>query len=192
MKRIVGISAGASLLLMLGACATTTWSVEATCRHGEGCSGTGKIGGTFKVESVEEPQSMLQAMMSSEAVFDAAQFSLDVSGSTVGLPSNGQVTIYLKNSNVGSIQSSRAWAWTRLGSDLVLSNPDAVNEWVLAESGSADSVEYALHPFATTESPDGNILKLSAQYEGTTYASSSSYWEGRPGTGCREARCHQE
>lgn len=182
MKKELSLCALLPLVLMLSACAGT-WEAEVTCSSSGPCSATGRVKGTFK-SIAGQPSTLLQMVAQSTSVMDAAQFSIDVSGSTVGVPSNGLVTIKLIHSQTGAVQAQNTFSWVKSGTDLVLVNPNAVNSWAMSQGGTADSIDYALHPFTVTQGLGSNQLQAQTQYEGTTYASASAVWSGQGG-GCR-------
>jgi hypothetical protein len=182
MKKGLFFSALLPSALMLSAC-SGTWEAEATCSTSGPCSVTGRVKGTFK-STADQPSTIFQMIAQSASVMDAAQFSIDVSGSTVGVPVNGLVTIKLIHSQTGALQAQNTFSWVKSGTDLVLVNPNAVNSWAMSQGGTADSMEYVLHPFAVTQSSGPNQLQASTQYEGTTYVSAVAVWSGSGG-GCR-------
>lgn len=193
MKNALIAALALSSALVLSACGGT-WEAEATCKSDGGCSVTGRVKGTFKApgdKDKDKKKTLLQLLAESQSTFDAAQFSIDTSGSNVGVPSNGLVTIYLIDAEANSVQASRVFSWVRSGTDLILSDPNAVNEWALAEGGTANSLEYAVHEFAVSQNTGSNTLVATTQYEGATYASSTTSWNVGNG-GCREVRCHQQ
>lgn len=181
MKKELSFCAFLPMALMLSAC-SGTWEAEATCSSSGPCSVTGRVKGTFK-SAVDQGSTILQMIAQSASVMDAAQFSIDVSGSTVIVPANGLVTIKLIHSQTGAIQAQNTFSWVKSGTDLVLVNPNAVNSWAMSQGGTADSMDYALHPFTVSQGPGSNQLQAATQYEGTTYASAVSVWS-RNGGNC--------
>jgi len=135
----------------------------------------------------------MDRLLKSTGVVDAAQLKIDVSGSSVQTPSTGLVTIKLIDSSTGVMQSAGTFPWVKSGNNLVLSNPDAVNSWATANGGTADSMEYELHPFAVNQSQGTNTLQVGANYEGTTYAVSTTTWHGGGnGGGCGQYACMEQ
>lgn len=152
------VALGAALL---SGCQTTEWEVEGKCEGGSGswnCSTGGKIRGTMQKNGVA-------------GGMDAANFSIDLNGSTVGAPASGNVTISLVSSSTNSVQAAQVFAWIRSGSRLYLSNPTQVNAWAQANAGNADTLAYQLHPFDVTGVQSGeNMLSVTAEYAGAPRA----------------------
>jgi len=187
MKKVLGVIAVSSMALSLAACESVGWSVKASCKGGAGCSAEGEIHGQMKKEVQKgNRKPLLQQMAESGSAFDAAQFAIDVSQSTVSIPNSGLVSIALVDSSTGAVQAATTWGWTKVGAELKLSNPDALNDWAMTHGGTADSLKYALLPFETT----AGTFAVSVEYEGAAYATSTASWNG--GGGCREVRCHQQ
>lgn len=107
-------------------------------------------------------------------VADAAQFAIDVSGSTIVYPSTGTVTLILKNSDTGVVLAMRDFSWARTGSLLKLSHPDAVNDWALAAGGDANELTYKLANFPMNSGYGEQIVSVASTYEGTVTASATS------------------
>lgn len=178
-------------VFFMSGCAGTSWSVKGSCKSGAGCEVSGEIRGEIKKQKGQQ-RSLLENMLASSVTWDAAQFSIDVSGSSVPTPVSGHVTIDLVDSYSGSAQATRTFTWIKVGSAIVLQHPDAVNEWAMAQGGSANSVKYFLHPFAVDEATGWNTLQVAATYDGAAYATSTSNWNVGSGSGCREVACHQQ
>lgn len=185
MKKVFAASALLAMVSFLSGC-EGTWKVNGECTSTSQCKIGGEIGGKFLVRK-GIPVNAVQAILESEQVFDASQLGIALDGTTVGVPSTGLVTIKLVDSSNGTIHVAKAFAWNRVGSSLVLANPDSVNSWAYASAGDSDSIAYELHPFQATGASANNVLSLSVKYEGVTRASSSTTWSA--GGGCRVGKC---
>lgn len=166
-------------------CAGSKWRVSGKCQSGKGCEVEGSIEGVIKSSGAN----LVARLYESREVFDAASFSLDISGSTLSVPAQGLVTVNLVDSGSGATVTSATVPWRRDGTSIVLSNPDAVNQWALAHGGSADSLNYKLHPFPTPS--NYGELQVTSMYEGVTNASATIVNAGSAGS-CRYTRCHAQ
>lgn len=143
------------------------------CRSGDGCEVGGEISGTLPLAPKGDFAKALATVIGS---VDAGAFTLDVSDSTVTVPTTGYVTVKLIDSSTGSVQASKVFPWIRSGTLISLADPMAVNVWAEANAGSANSVEYNLHKFQTSESPGWNTLAVASNYEGQTEAYATTTW----------------
>lgn len=159
-----------------------TWKAGAECSSGGGCSVKGEVGGTFAFSEDKVP--LAQRMMMSSSIPDAAAFEIDVSGSSVGVPSSGWVTLQLVERRSGLVQAARQFRWVRSGSVIRVAEPDVVNSWAAQSGGVADTLKYDLHQFQAHGGSGTNVLKVSSKYEGQVKASATASWSGgRPGDG---------
>lgn len=155
------------------------------CKTGGECTIKGSVKGRFSIEK----STLAASIIASGGVFDAAQFNMNLAGSTVGVPSAGLVTIRLVDSRNGITQAARVFPWNRTGGTLALAGPDGVNAWIISSGGSADSLAYELHPFQTSGQAASNVLAVAIRYEGQTRASSSV---SMGGGGCRVGVCSEQ
>lgn len=181
----------APLALALSGCATIEGRVYGECDNTGKCKAGGEVKGTIQFKSYPS-QSLLEAVLASGQAFDAAQFRLDVSQSTVTVPAYGTVVVSLVDSSTNAVTTSSRFSWTRVGNELVLSDPNAVNTWAYANGGTADSVRYALDPFNVALNPGERTFAIASEYEGTTVAASSYTWQPTYGGGCREVACQEQ
>lgn len=177
MKALLAASMSSIVLGMTG-CASVNWSVTGKCNTEGVCEVSGTV---TNQKSMSVP--LLDRLLKSSGVADASQFKIDITGTSVYTPSSGLVTVKLVDSSSGVLQAAGTFPWVKSGNNIILSNPDAVNAWALANGGTADSMEYDLVPFAVNQSPGSNTLRVGAKYQGTTYAVSSTTWHGGGG-GC--------
>lgn len=166
---------------------------SASCSSSAGCEAKGSITAKWKRNQTEQygdhaQSGLTSRMMQSSNVIDAAQFSLDVGGSSVVLPSAGLVTLTLVDSATGQTQTTGTFAWRKYGDDLVFSDPNAVNDWAYSQGGTADSLHYALQPFNVVANTGSNRFEVATQYEGQTYATASTTWYSGGGDDCRNCQ----
>lgn len=163
----------------LTGCEATAWEATANCEGGSAgwkCSGGGKISGTFQKNTATS--------------FDAANFSIDLDGTTVGTPAFGNVTISLVDSSTHSVQAAQVFTWVKSGARLYLADPAQVNSWAQLNAGSANSVAYGLHQFDVTGVTGGdNMFSATSEYAGVPRAVSISTFSGRVSGGCRVGHC---
>lgn len=146
--------------LMGMSCSGMQYKASADCKTGGGsCTIHGEVSGTLPFA----PQGIVeQTLYAFTGTADAGAFSLDMSDSTVAVPSTGSLTVRLINSASGITRASRIFPWKRVGMNIVLTDPASVNAWAINNGGDADSVTYDLLPFVTSESPGWNTLAAAA------------------------------
>ena len=174
-KPVAQLALALPAVFRVGGCAGSSWAVKGSCKSGGGCEASGEIRGEIKKQKGGK-RSLRESIIASSATWGAAQFSIDVSGSSVPTPGSGHATIILIDSCSGATQAARTFNWIKVGSAIVLQSPHAVNEWAMAQGRSSDSVRYFLHPFAVEESSGWNTRQVAATYDGATYATSTSSW----------------
>ncbi|MGI8560969.1 MAG: hypothetical protein ACR2J7_05960 [Luteimonas sp.] len=184
--KLTMLASVAVVALLLTGCEATEWELSGSCEGGSGswkCEAEGKIKGTFQKNS---------ASTNSVGGMDAADFSIDVDGSSVVVPSTGNVTVSLVDSTTNAVQAAQAFAWVRSGSRLYLANPAQVNSWAQANSGTADTVQYQLHEFNVSGVTSGtNVFSVTAEYAGNPRASSISTFSGGGGE-CEIGYCQEQ
>lgn len=191
MRRIAGFTVVLPMVLTLSGCSGASYNIKASCKTGGECQVSGEISGKIEKRGGNR-KNLLDRIFDVAATtsIDAALFSIGTESTASDMPATGWVTIQLIDSRTDSIQTSRTFAWVRKDADLVLAEPDMVNDWAMTEGALADSVRYFLHPVQIAQISGSNTLQVSARYEGATYAVSTTSWNS--GGGCREARCHQQ
>jgi hypothetical protein len=189
MRRGIQFSILALAAMFLTACEPTEWEAEASCEGGSSswkCSGKGKIKGTFHTQQVYGLYS------ASSSNLDAADFSIDLDGSTVVTPASGNVTISLVDSHANLVQAAKTFAWVKSGTRLYLVNPSEVNTWAQANAGSADTVRYQLQPFDVSGvNPGDNIFSVTSEYAGVPKAVSVTTFSTSDG-GCGIGYCQEQ
>lgn len=119
------------------------------------------------------------ALNTSESVPDAAMFTIDTAGSTIPYPLTGTVLVKLIRSSDGKVFASKSFPWTRTGTIIRFTDPDAVNNWAYAYSGSADTFSYDTNDFPSNFS--GNkTMKITQKYESVVQASETTTVNGGP------------
>lgn len=182
--RIIALSALIPATLALSGCETfRSARMYGECNNKIGGGGECKVGFEVKWEKGGggTPQSLLRmALSSSDTLPDAAQYSLDVSGSTVPYPSSGWMTVYLKDSAKGYVVASADFAWSRSGNLIRAKDPDAINAWAYANAGTADTVAYELHKFTSSYGPGMQTIAGASSYEGVRITSYQTNFYGGP------------
>lgn len=127
------------------------------------------------------PNKLLASLLnSSSQIPDAAQFAMDISGSTIPYPSSGTGTVFLKNSATGTVVAARSFNWIRSGNIIRAQSPDAINSWAYSNIGNSDSVSYELSRFNSNYGPGLQTIASTGRYEGTTVAAhSATFYGGR-------------
>lgn len=192
----LAIAVTVALGCALSGCATTgdnevKWEVSGKCSDAPGgttCEIGGKISGSW---GDEEPmlmadggrgvqggrpsfarRTMNSIILASTDVPDAANFVVDVDGSTIAYPASGQALLTLRDEATGVVQATSTFAWYRTGTQIRLVDPDAVNNWTINSSGSATALEYDLMPFGIPATHTQETVVVSSVYEGQVTASS--------------------
>ena len=189
MKRMM-LAAVVPLLVASGCSAT--FGASATCTSSGDCSFSGEIKGTMVNSTPSMPASQVRRWAVAKEVFDAADITIGLDGSTVAVPQDGYVTLSLTDSRNGVVQAAQVFAWTRSGNTIQLADPDAVNAWAMAQGGSADVLAFQAHPFAVQAAAGSNTLRVTSQFQGEARASGSYSWTSLPGTCGRHARCQAQ
>lgn len=171
MKKHLLATAVVGSILVMAAC-TANWKVSASCDTDKKCQAGGEISGTLGGGG-GSPQ-LRSSMLMATTIPDAAQFYIDTTGSTVAYPATGTVTISLINSSTKSVQAAKLFAWTRSGSIIRLTDPNAVNAWASVNGGSADKMTYQMTRFQADYGIGDQQIKVTSVYEGTATASATS------------------
>lgn len=171
MKRKILTLLAAASLAGLTSCAGATWNVKIVCKPDGDCHGEGSIGGTIPPRGNSAPLS--ERLLHSASVVDAADFELDVSGSSFSYPASGAVTLILTDRATNSIQAARQFGWVRTGTILRLADPDAVNDWAAAEGGTANDLTYKLAP-VSARVPGEHFASIKTRYDGVVRATATT------------------
>jgi len=174
MKSVLGSSFLLSVVAGLTGCGPATYEVSASCESDKKCKVQGKISGTFGGGKKEVPLYQRLLSLAASEIPDAAEFAIDVSGSSVAFPGSGITTLRLVNEASGVEVASREFSWVRVGSTLRLNDPNAVNAWVASDGGSATTLRYSMGQIQVGAIPGPNTINVASQYRGISRASASS------------------
>lgn len=129
----------------------------------------------------EKLQSVIVTMASgnpgkTNSVFNAANISIDYSSSSINITENsGYASIVLTLSN-GSV-ASNAFPWSRVGQELVFSNPSAVNTWINPYLGQISEVEYDVNGLDVESHAGPNLFVSEVEYSNNIVdAGTASYY----------------
>lgn len=123
-------------------------------------------------------------MVQSSVLPDASLFLIDTSGSNVSIPAGGSVILKLFDSSGEVLVAAKSFAWERNGSNITLTDPMAVNQWMDSNGEGADKVRYDIPAFFATSSSENNTFSVKSVYSGDVKASSSYSWASSGGGGC--------
>lgn len=182
-RSILSTITASALLLAFSGCATTgTWEVNGKCSglpRNPNCEIGGKIGGTWGGSN--KLTTLAQKISSFSVIPDAAQFALNISGSTIAYPLTGSAILTLRNADTDSIVASKSFNWYRSGNTIKLSDPDTVNAWALSAGSSANELTYKLTPFPLSSGYGQQTVSVQSVYEGSvTAASTTTYYRCSP------------
>jgi len=114
----------------------------------------------------------------------AGAIVIDVTGSTVGLPSEGPVTVSLVNS-AGIAYVSRQFRALRRNQEFVPANPAEVDAWMFANAGTAVTYDAAFGPITVTTAAGSNAYQNTLEVQGVPIASSGRSWSEPTCQSCR-------
>lgn len=169
------IVAAVGITLTSTGCGPMEWQLSASCEENKKCRMEGRIGG--KIGGGERdglPWFERILLASTSEVPDAAQFEIDVSGSSIAFPANGSVTLLLFDGRQGATIAARQFQWHRTGTILRLVDPDGANAWAAAASGPATELRYDFATFDVSAAPGPNTIAAASRYGGATKAASVS------------------
>lgn len=130
--------------------------------------------------------SALNAMLASTDVLpDAAAFAIDVAGSTLTYPQSGLGVLTLKRAD-NQVVASQAFAWTKAGTLIKFTNPDAVNAWAYSNLGDATKFSFETNSFSPNFTGT-RVVSLASKYEGQTTSSFHTLISGE----CQGVTQHQ-
>lgn len=170
----------------LTACSGVRWRVYVDCdvRNGsKSCRVGGEGSGSIRL-NLANRSTMQKFLANVASIGSAADFSIDVSGSTIAYPTSGQVTVTLSVSSTGAVEAVGVFPWIRTGSVIRLSDPGSVDAWAISNSGDADSMAYDLVPFEANFADGSNTIAATSYFQGAATASSASeftYCNNDPG-----------
>lgn len=106
--------------------------------------------------------------------FDATQASVQISGDTPVIATNGSISLRLINGS--KLVVSSGFGWVRNGSTITFSNPSSVNNWIKSNAKPGYQLEYSLDGIAYSPLPGSNTLETTLYYAGGYIAKASSGW----------------
>lgn len=133
------------------------------------------------------------------ADFNASEALLNVSMSNAEVTStSGTATVTVTNASNGTTLGQQSFGYVVKGSSLYAADPTAVQNWLGQFTGYSDvavSVSASDLSGQDTATSGTASATTSAEYNGTTYASSTATWPiGSSGTGCGtgQVKCVQQ
>lgn len=181
------------LTFTLAACAGVTWEckVGGTVGQKPKVMATASGGAVINadVSGALSASSMIASfahMAGASTQPDAASISMDVSDSTTTWPASGMVTLTLRKKTNGSVLASRSFGWRRSGSILKLSDPGAVNGWLVASGADASSykLEYKFQNLVLPAQPGSNLIAVDVYENGAPRATAASTILWDPADSC--------
>lgn len=155
---------------------TAEASVECGAPPATGCKKAGKVSGSWEWKQKSPSTSTLEGIDVEAETFDAALWSVSLSGSNVDLPNYGTALLKLVDSTTNTVIASQNFGWYRSGTVLLFSNPNAVNDWAINNAGTADTISYETAEFLTSENVGNNNLVMIDKYENEQLAYASYSW----------------
>jgi hypothetical protein len=117
----------------------------------------------------------LGRMSGAGAALDSSSIVMDVSGSNVQWPQTGTLALTIRKRSNHSVLAAKSFGWTRNGSNILLSNPVAVDAW-LASSG-ADAagyqVDYAFQNLTMPAIEGSNLVAVDVYQDGVPKATAA-------------------
>jgi hypothetical protein len=108
---------------------------------------------------------------------------LDLSASTVPIPTSGTMTLRLIDSRNNKLIASQVFAWVGTQGRIRPKNPDAINEWAYRNLGTADTLQYELTKFYSAYGPGLQRIAATSAYDGVVISEfSSTFYSNAPCT----------
>lgn len=191
---------GGSICLLIAACGSASITCTATVsteskvksivQNGSAGLGFGAIASDNAPASVVNISGTLEASglsglmaksaygTSASSLPDVGVFEMDVSGSSVVWPQQGNVTLTIFNKGTGGSISVRSFAWTRSGSRIQFSNPAEVNNWVVSTGATADTakVKYDMGAVEVGSAIGDNIVSTAVLQDNVVRARGTTQW----------------
>jgi len=195
-SRWLMFSAAALLAATLTACAGVQWKCEVGGQVGEKQEKLGEgLGGAVIEASVtgslfaNATVAALGKMSGANAPLNSASIVMDVSGSNVQWPQSGMLALTIRNRSTHAVLAARSFAWTRSGTSVVVSDPAAVDAWILSSGADAADyqVDYAFQNLTMPAQEGSNLVAVDVYQDGTPKATAAATipWSGG-GSGCPE------
>jgi len=131
----------------------------------------------------KDPQSLMPSILASETLPDAALHVLDLSSSSIPIPTSGTMTAQLIDSRSGKVVASQVFAWVGTQGRIRAKDPNAMNDWAYRNLGSADTLRVDLTRFYSAFGSGPQRFSGTSIYEGMSIAGfSSQFYGGSPCT----------
>jgi hypothetical protein len=166
-RKILSLLLSAALLPLAGC--SGTWYVRGSCES----DGTNQ---TCKVEGGAEGRFIVEKSTGN----DFSSLTIDFSGTSIDLPSQGGLTLIATDSATGAALSSGVFTWARSGPVATLVDPSAVNAWAGSLIGQDVRIDFELDEFTSTALPGPQVLAVSLNVGGTSQASFVQSWYHSP------------
>lgn len=127
-----------------------------------------------------DPESLMPSILANATLPDAALHVLDVSSSTIPIPTSGTMTVRLVDSRSGKIVASQMFAWEGIRGRIRAKDPNAINDWAYRNLGTADTLKYELTKFHSAYGSGPQRISGTSTYEGVPVAGFSSQFYGGP------------
>ena len=105
----------------------------------------------------------------------AGAFVVDVSGSTVGIPTNYTVNVVTRNS-AGNVTAQHSFPAVRVGSQIRFSNAAAADAWLISNGSGLASLDIELGDFDVQDSSGENYIRLRPRLNSVLIGSRSQSW----------------
>ena len=139
------------------------------------------IEGGLKIEGESLRSDAIVSMSNGAGSFNAADVAFDVSGTTVPVPTSGNLTLSIYSDGSPTPRISSTQAWSRVANYIVFSNPVAVTAWVNQNAQTGDSLNWETAAFGDGGAASMQTISVVQYYDGFEQASSSVTF---PGSGC--------
>ena len=172
MKYII-ISACIAGCLSLTACAPNKVKAHAKCNTNDVCEAG--------VEAEWQFNKSGRTDFKTGSSFDAADFYLSTVGTNIPISAtSGTILVIAQLTDNSTV--SNTFSWTKSGSNLIASNPSAINTWLSTYDGSVVSLEVELQDISVMPTNGTNTFSATAmQNSATVGAASTSWYQGTPG-----------
>jgi len=143
----------AGMALSLAACGGK-WAIKVTKNHKNQLEMSGEIGGNFLREGV--------------ASINIGDVRIDVAGTDIAVPTQGNVSVVLKDGG-GGLLSSATFRWNRIGMQLHFANPAEVQAW-MSRFPTAANVDFSIPGFILPSDGRSHVVATALTYQGDVKA----------------------
>ena len=110
------------------------------------------------------------------ATIDTSTMSATITGTDSIVSGPGVYTVNLMRAGV--VVASTQAAYARAGNTFTAANPAALNAWIRGYAGIIDEVDLTLNNLVVSQIEGTNSMTLSVKYNGGSYASATTTWQG--------------